>query len=65
MAFSINENMSKQRQHAEIAFAKTQIALPPMNRARQELENLVTERDANTIRLRELRVARELFDKTQ
>lgn len=65
MEFTTNETMSKQRQQAEIAFAKTQSAAAPVNRARLELQSIVSERDANTTRLREQRIARELFDKTQ
>jgi len=57
------ENLSKQRQQAEIAFGKTQTDAETRNRARVELDDVISARNEKTSRLRAERLAREEFDR--
>ncbi|TJZ90585.1 hypothetical protein FA743_14385 [Paracoccus gahaiensis] len=58
----MTESYSRQRQQAEIAFAKTQLPLTSRGRAFEELDALKVTREEKTLRLREARRAKELQD---
>ena len=58
----MNENHSKLRQQAEVAFGKQQAQFFARERAFEELDSIVVARDEKTMRLREARLDKELQD---
>ncbi|PIO96440.1 hypothetical protein [Pleomorphomonas carboxyditropha] len=56
------EQYSKPRQQAEIAFGKTQSQFFARGRAFEELDSITAARNEKTLRLREVRLAKELQD---
>jgi len=57
--FIVTENSSKIRDQAESAFNRTQTQFMARNRTISEIDDVVAEREAKTIRLRQLRLERE------
>ncbi|MFN7009001.1 MAG: hypothetical protein ACK4PN_03130 [Allorhizobium sp.] len=55
----MTDQITKSRQTAEIAFAKTQSQFLARNRVLDEQDAIVSARDEKTIRLREARLTRE------
>jgi len=55
----VTENSSKIRDQAESAFNRTQTQFMARNRTISEIDDVVAEREAKTIRLRQLRLERE------
>ena len=55
----MTDTLTKSRQAAEIAFAKTQSQFLARNRVLDEQDAIVSARDEKTIRLRAARLARE------
>ncbi|MBU2328669.1 MAG: hypothetical protein KJ755_15185 [Alphaproteobacteria bacterium] len=55
----MTEQLTKSRQTAEIAFAKTQSQFLARGRAIEEQDAITSARDEKTIRLREARLTRE------
>jgi hypothetical protein len=58
----LTENLSKAREQAEMAFGKTQSQFLARNRIVDERDAVVQARDEKTMRLRELRMAKEAAD---
>ena len=59
----MTENLTKSRQNAEAAFAKTQSQFLARGRAIDELDSITAARDEKTLRLREARLAKERQDR--
>lgn len=55
----MTENSSKIRDQAETAFSRTQTQFMARNRTISEIDDVAAEREAKTIRLRQLRLERE------
>lgn len=55
----LTENSTKTRDQAESAFSKTQTQFMARSRTISEIDAVTLERDAKTLRLRELRLERE------
>ncbi|WEZ86121.1 hypothetical protein P6U16_23225 (plasmid) [Rhizobium sp. 32-5/1] len=55
----MTENSTKTRDQAESAFSKTQTQFMARSRTISEIDAVTLERDAKTLRLRELRLERE------
>lgn len=58
----MTEIYSKPRQQAEVAFGKTRSQFFARERAFEELATIVIAREDKTLRLREIRLAKELQD---
>lgn len=58
----MTDTPSKAREHAESAFGKTQSQFLARSRVVSEQDAVVQARDEKTIRLRELRMAKEAID---
>jgi hypothetical protein len=58
----MTETQSKSRQQAEIAFGETQTQFFARGHAVEEMDSIVEAREAKTLRLRELRLAKEAQD---
>ncbi|KQW32001.1 hypothetical protein ASE36_07305 [Rhizobium sp. Root274] len=59
----MTDNLTKSRQTAEAAFAKTQSQFLARGRAIDELDSITAARDEKTLRLREARLAKERQDR--
>ncbi len=55
----MTDNSTKARDQAESAFSKTQTQFMARNRTISEIDTVAMERDAKTLRLRELRLEKE------
>jgi wobble nucleotide-excising tRNase len=55
----LTENSTKARDQAETAFSRTQTQFMARSRTISEIDAVVAERDAKTLRLRELRLEKE------
>ena len=55
----MTENSTKARDQAESAFSRTQTQFMARNRAISEIDTVAAEREAKTLRLRELRLEKE------
>lgn len=55
----MTENSTKTRDQAESAFSRTQTQFMARNRTISEIDDVAAERDAKTLRLRQLRLERE------
>lgn len=55
----LTENSTKTRDQAETAFSRTQTQFMARNRTISEIDAVAAERDAKTLRLRELRLEKE------
>jgi hypothetical protein len=55
----LTENSTKIRDQAESAFSRTQTQFMSRNRTISEIDEVAAEREAKTLRLRELRLERE------
>ena len=59
----MNNTLSKSRQVAEVAFAKTQSQALARSRALEEHDSIASSRDEKTNRLREARLTKERQDR--
>lgn len=59
----MTETYSKSRQQAETAFGNLQTQFFAKNNAVEELQSVAQARDAKTLRLREVRLAKEQADR--
>jgi hypothetical protein len=57
--FKVTENSTKTRDQAETAFSRTQTQFMARNRTISEIDDVAAEREAKTLRLRQLRLERE------
>ncbi|MBW9065755.1 hypothetical protein JNB71_20840 [Rhizobium herbae] len=55
----MTENSTKTRDQAETAFSRTQTQFMARNRTISEIDDVAAEREAKTLRLRQLRLERE------
>ncbi|MCV9967118.1 hypothetical protein OIU34_35385 [Pararhizobium sp. BT-229] len=55
----MTENSTKTREQAESAFSRTQTQFMARNRTISEIDDVAAEREAKTLRLRELRLEKE------
>ena len=58
----MTNELSKPRERAELAFARTQSQFVARGRAAEELDAAVADREAKTARLREARLAKDRRD---
>lgn len=56
---TLTDNTTKARDQAESAFSRTQTQFMARNRTISEIDAVTSERDAKTLRLRELRLEKE------
>lgn len=59
----MTQTLSKSREQAETAFARTQTHFFARGAAVEEMDSIVADREAKTIRLREARLAKEEQDR--
>jgi hypothetical protein len=57
--FTVTENSTKTRDQAESAFSRTQTQFMARNRTIAEIDDVAAQREAKTLRLRELRLEKE------